>query len=452
MQLYQSTPQQLLAQSMLGYDQGAPLGFSKQTNNPSVWSDKNDWSLAGNASAGNQFTQQAKSGSRWENSGDSRPRRDEPARDSGRDRPSRFGQDASPRDSGRNAPRRDLGRDAFSRDRGRDVPRDQGRDRGWDASRDQGRDRGWDASGDQGRDRAWDTSRDQGRDRGFNAPRDQERGRVWDAPRDQGRDRNQGRDRGRDAPARPRGRELPARNASLREPPGRNAPARDHGRDNRRPEPSRGPTKRQLSPPRSAYGAQATKSAPQMRTFSQQRNGPKNNPPNQPWGKTQSNQKKADTNYVPPNKRPKIQVGVAQKPDKPQANVPAITNQAQPNSKKKKLETPERMQVRSATWRAQIASLVAKELMNNPKNIHTDMPTEQLTTWLKRGIRSRLEKLFGNDLEIRMPEMLQIYKEKFDPNNDTAFFNQVVASIKASGDSGNLSIFLCIFQAYRTAY
>ncbi|PZC82857.1 hypothetical protein B5X24_HaOG209300 [Helicoverpa armigera] len=366
-QLYQQNQQQ--SQSISGFDQRAPLGFSNQGSTPSVWSKQNDWSLASNASGGNQNSQQARGGAttttRWGSPDDRRSARHDPPRDHGRDRSRRSGRD-EPRDR-RDEPRRDFGRDGPSHDRGRD------------------------------------------------AQRENRRGASF-------------RDRDRDASARDRGRDHP-RGAPARDPP-RNRP-RDE--PSRRPEPGRGP-KRQYSPPRPQQSGRVTRATARQQPASQQPS---------PWIKPLPNKTNAQPDYMPPSKRPKPGLGyvkpfdnqkadfqnknnVGMVPAKPQvafqAAIPASTKKYPKNA-------PARLELRSATWRNQLTSFFAKQILSNPPH-KTDLDDTLLLSGLKRAIRQRMETLFGKNLKITCDEMTTIYKQK---HNDAEVFQEVVDHITNHG-------------------
>ncbi|XP_047037634.1 uncharacterized protein LOC124642920 [Helicoverpa zea] len=366
-QLYQQNQQQ--SQSISGFDQRAPLGFSNQGSTPSVWSKQNDWNLASNASGGNQNSQQARSGAttttRWGSPDDRRPARHDPPRDHGRDRSRRSGRD-EPRDR-RDEPRRDFRRDGPSHDRGRD------------------------------------------------AQRENRRGASF-------------RDRNRDASARDRGRDHP-RGAPARDPP-RNRP-RDE--PSRRPEPGRGP-KRQYSPPRPQQSGRVTRATARQQPASQQPS---------PWMKPQPNKTNAQPDYMPPSKRPKPGLGYVKPFDNQKADFqnknnvgivppkPQVAFQAAipASTKKYPKNAPARLELRSATWRNQLTSFFAKQILSNPPH-KTDLDETLLLSGLKRAIRQRMETLFGKDLKITCDEMTTIYKQKYD---DAEVFQEVVDHITNHG-------------------
>ncbi|XP_026743447.1 uncharacterized protein LOC113505117 isoform X2 [Trichoplusia ni] len=88
---------------------------------------------------------------------------------------------------------------------------------------------------------------------------------------------------------------------------------------------------------------------------------------------------------------------------------------------------------RAVTWRAQLASAFAREILNNPEN-KTDLDPELVLIELKAAIRNRLALLVGTDYEMRMNAMGALYKLHYSEESHRELFAKITADMNKLKD------------------
>lgn len=264
------------------------------------------------------------------------------------------------------------------------------------------------------------------------------------------------RDRSRDTSVHDRGRESRARGRGKPGPHhGRGVPSGDHGRDarHRSNEHNQTPSKEKFSsydpPPLlisypKIYGDHVTDPSHQVAKFPQQRNRSK---PFYIQNKPEAN------DYFPPVKRQRKGLGFGNQSNEPKAYIPVNKNKFTPPVKKDKHKNnPKMTALRSITWRCQIASSIAKEIISNP-NLKNDIDPALFRNELKRAVRHRLQDMFSDNYEARMVEMLKKYRNIYDRKSDEDLYKEVTEDIKKKGSdladevkTGNLQLFVIFFS------
>ncbi|CAH0598738.1 unnamed protein product [Chrysodeixis includens] len=135
------------------------------------------------------------------------------------------------------------------------------------------------------------------------------------------------------------------------------------------------------------------------------------------------------------NNKPKVENKQVKKESGPPAKRPReeSTNSVKAEGNKFKIpkreENPDLIPARAATWRAQLASTLAKEILNDPNN-KTDLDPELLLIELKTVIRSRLATLVGSEYDMRMQAMTNLYRSRYNAKSDKQLFKKLTANMK----------------------
>lgn len=132
----------------------------------------------------------------------------------------------------------------------------------------------------------------------------------------------------------------------------------------------------------------------------------------------ESNNRDLKEKTEPPAKRPREEA-VNDLP-KPKGNI--------------KLPNPNYIPSRAVTWRAQLASAIAREIMSNPDN-KTDLDSELVLIELKSTIRHRLATLVGTNYDMRINAMSELYKLHYNDDSHRELLTKITADMNQLKES-----------------